>query len=191
MRLKNPLLRLILILAVLVSAGLACNFPGSASGDLPPTARPMSTEEVQNLEQQVQQTLENPNENGEVTITLSQDQVNSLVVGEIAQQPDLGVSDPSVVLTGGNMEVYGKVTQNGVSANLKAVMQPQIDSNGDLKLNITSMNLGGLPVPDVLKDRVSTLAENAFNSYLEANTDNFKARSISMGEGQMTITGTR
>lgn len=190
MKIKNPLLRLILILTVLVTAGLACNFPGGAS-NLPPTAEPMTTEEIQNLGNQLQQTLESPAADGQVSITLTQDQVNSILVSEVTRQPEMGVSEPSVVLTGGHMEVYGKVTQNGISANLVAVTQPQIDANGDLKLNITSMSLGGLPVPDVLKERVATMAEGAFRSYLQTNANNLKAQSINMGEGQMTITGTR
>lgn len=153
MKMKNPLLRLLLMITVLITAGLACNFPGGAS-NIPPTAKPMSTEEVQNLENQLQETLANPNPDGQVSITLTQDQVNSIIAGQISQQPDMGLSDPSVVLTGGHMEVYGKVTQNGVSANLIVIMQPRIDENGDLRLNITSMNLGGLPVPDILKTRL-------------------------------------
>lgn len=186
---KNSLTRLILILIVLITAGFACNLPGGES-NLPPTAEPMSTEQVQNLEDQLQQTLENPNAAGDVNITLTQDQLNSIVAGEIQQQPDLGITDPSVILTGGNMEVYGKVTQSGVSANLKVVMQPQIDANGNPKINIISMNLGGLPVPDVLKTRVATMAENALTGYLNANANRFKAKSVTIGEGIMTITGT-
>jgi hypothetical protein len=187
---KNPLMRLILILIVLVTTSLACNFPGSAS-NLPPTAKPMSTEEVRNLENRLAKTLESPDAAGEVSITLTQDQVNSIIAGQILQQPDLGITDPSVILTGGHMEVYGKVGQNGVSANLKVVIQPQIDGDGNPKLNIVSMNLGGLPVPDALKNRVATMADSALTSYLDSNSNKFKAKTITMSEGQMTITGTR
>ncbi len=187
---KNTRMRFTLILIVLFAASLACNLPGSAS-NLPPTAQPMSTQQVQNLENQVQQTLENPNAAGEVSITLTQDQLNSIITGEIQQQPDLGISDPSVILTGGHMEVYGKVTRSNISADLKVVLQPQIDANGNPRLNITSMDLGGLPVPDVLKNRVNTVADDALASYLGSSSSSIKAKSITIGEGQMTITGTR
>ena len=186
---KIPLMRLILILSVLVLAGIACNLPGSSASNLPPTAKPMSTEDVQNLQKQVQKTLENPNSAGEVTITLTQDQLNSIIAGEIQQQPDLGISDTSVILTGGNIEIFGKVSRNNISADLKVVMRPQIDANGDPKLNIISINLDGLPVPDALNQRVAAMADQALTNYLSSGQNRFKAKSITVGEGQMSITG--
>jgi uncharacterized protein YpmS len=189
-KMKNPHMRIILVLTILVAAALACNFPGSSS-NLPPTAQPMSTAEMQNLEQQIQATLSNPNANGEVTVTLTQDQLNGIIAAEMAQQPDQTLTDPSVVLTNGQMEVYGKVTQNGVSANLKVVMQPGVDASGTPKMNIVSINLGGLPVPDVLKSRVETMANDALSNYIQTNSGSFKVKSIAITEGKMTVTGTR
>jgi uncharacterized protein YpmS len=187
---KFSLMRLILVLMILVAAGLACNFPGGSS-KLPPTAVPLTTEDIQNLEKRLQATLNSPNSNGEVTITLTQEQINGIIAGQMAQQPDQTISDPSVVLTGGHMEIYGKVTQNGVSANLKVVMQPGVDAAGTPKLDIVSINLGGLPVPDVLKSRVETMANNALSNYLASNSSSFKVKSIVITEGQMAVTGTR
>ncbi len=185
---KKPHIRLILVLTILVAAGLACNFPGTAA-NLPPTAQPMSTEQLQNLENQVQQTLQSPNASGEVTVTLTQDQLNGIIATQMAQQSEQVITDPSVVLTGGNMEVYGKVTQSGVSANLKVVMQPVVEANGTPRLNITSINLGGMPVPDVLTTRIADSANNALSSYLDSGQNKIKVKSINITEGQMTITG--
>jgi hypothetical protein len=89
------------------------------------------------------------------------------------------------------MEVYGKVTRNGVSANLKVVMQPSVDAAGKPMLDIVSINLGGMPVPDVLKNRIATMAEFALNNYLDLNASSFTVKSIAITEGQMVITGTR
>jgi uncharacterized protein YpmS len=187
---KDPIKRIMLILAILVAAGLACNFPGSAS-NLPPTAVPMTTQDFQNLENQLAATLNSPNANGEVTVTLTQDQLNGIIAGQMTQQSDQTITDPSVVLTGGHMEVYGKVTQNNVSANLKVVLQPGVSETGTPMLNIVSINLGGLPVPDVLKNRVETMANDALSNYLTSNSDSFKIKSITITEGQMAVTGTR
>ncbi len=185
---KIPHLRFILVLMVLAAAGLACSIPGSAS-NLPPTAQPMTTEQLLNLENQLQATLANPNASGDVTVTLTQDQINGIITSAMAQQSDKTITDPSVVLTGGNMEVYGKVNQSGISANLKVVMQPQVDAAGKAHLNIVSINLGGLPVPDILKNRVQTMADDALNNYLNAGSSTFKVKSMTITEGQMTVTG--
>ncbi len=183
-------MRLFLVLIILAAAGLACSIPGSAS-NLPPTAQPMTTEQLQNLENQLQATLANPNASGDVTVTLTQDQINGIITSGMMQQSDKTITDPSVILTGGHMEFYGKVNQNNISANLKVVLQPQVDAAGKAHLNIVSINLGGLPVPDILKNRVQTMADDSLNNYLAAGSSTFKVKSITVTEGQMTVTGTR
>lgn len=187
---KNSLTRLLLILSVLVGAALACNLP-AGNTQLPPTAKPMTTEDIQQLENQIQKTLENPNASGDVTVTLTQDQLNSIISTGMAQQSEQTITDPSVVLTNGTMEVYGKVNQSGISANLKAVLQPQVDANGTPSLQVTSMTLGAIPVPDVLKNQVATAANDALKNYLASNSTGFKVKSITITEGQMTVTGSR
>lgn len=187
---KNPLLRILFVMTILIAASLACSVPTRAP-TLPPTAQPLTSEQIQDLESQIKATLQSPDASGDISITLTQDQINGMIVNQIAQQPDQGITDPSVVLTGGNLEVYGKVAQNSVSANLKAVMQPQVDADGNPSLHIVSINLGGLPVPDVLNARIETMANNAMNNFLDTNTNSFKVKTITITEGQMTITGNR
>lgn len=186
---KNTLMRFLIILTALIGASLACNLPANSSPNLPPTAKPMSTQEFQTLEQQIQATLTSPNANGEVSITLTQDQLNSLIASQMAQQSDQTITDTSVVLTNGQMEIYGKVNQSGISANLKVVLQPAVDANGDAKLNVASISLGGIPVPDVLKNRIESAADSAMSNTV--NSNGFRAKSIAIAEGQMTVTGTR
>ncbi len=188
---KNPHMRLILVLMILAAASLACGIPTSSASNLPPTAQPMSTEQIQNLENQLQATLANPDASGDVTVTLTQDQINGIITSEMAQQSDKTITDPSVVLTGGHLEFYGKVNQSNISANLMVVLQPQVDAAGKAHLNIVSINLGGLPVPDILKNRVQTMADDALNNYLNAGSSAFKVKSITITEGQMMITGAR
>ena len=184
---EKLLIRLLLVFMVLIVSSLACSIP-SGQSTLPPTQRPMSTEEIQNLEDQIKATLENPNPAGEVNITITQDQLNGIITSEMAQQADPVITSPSVVLTNGQMEVYGKVTQSGFSANLKTVLQPRVDANGTPKLDMVSINLGGIPVPDALKDQIGTFANDSLANYL--NSNQFKVKAITIDEGQMTITGT-
>lgn len=188
---KKTFTPLLLLLAVFVGISLACNLPGSSSANLPPTAQPMSTQEMQGLQEEILATLQNPAANGDVVITLTQAQVNAIITSEMAKQPDKLITDPSVVLTEGNMEIYGKVTQSGISANLKVVLQPSVSADGSAKMNVSSISLGGIPVPDVLKNRINEAADNALSSYLSNNQTGLRAKSIVISAGQMTITGTR
>lgn len=190
MQSKNPLVHILIVLTLLVAASLACNLPGKNASKLPPTAQPMTSDQILNLEQQLQATLQSPNASGDVSATITQEQLNGIIAAEIAKQQDQIFTDPSVKLTNGQMEIYGKVSQSGISADTKVVLQPVVDANGTPKLNIVSISLGGIPVPDALKNRLATMTDTALSDYLGSNTNAFKAKSINITEGQMTITGT-
>jgi uncharacterized protein YpmS len=190
---KFPLLRILPIILVLAAASLACNLPAGlpAQGpELPPTAQPMSPEELQQLEEQLKATLA-AGANGEVTVTIAQQQLNAYITSEIASQPQPWITEPSVVLTNGQVEVYGKIAQGGISANAAIVLKPRIDAEGNPKLDIVSINLGSLPVPDSFTERISSLVDNTLSNYLAQTSNQFKVSSIVITEGQMTVSGVR
>ena len=179
-------MRLILIFLALAAASLACNMP-AGQPTLPPTAPPLSTQDLQELEEQ----LQNSTQNGETTVTITQQQLNGFIAAEAANQPDSVLTNPSVVLTNGQMEVYGKLTQGGITANTQIVMAPSIDANGNPKMDVVSKNVGSLPVPDVIREQVSSLVDDTLSNYLASTSNQFKESSINITEGQMTITGTQ
>jgi hypothetical protein len=181
--------RLFAVLLMLIGATLACNLPSISTPSLPPTARPIPTEELQTLEEQIQATLASPDANGEVSLTLTQAQLNAIITAEVAKQPNQTITDPSVVLKTGQMEVYGKVTQSGISTNAKIVLRPAVDANGDARLNVASIDLGGIPIPDVLKSQVESSADTAINNSLGGSATGLRAKNITINEGQMTLTG--
>lgn len=190
---KFPLLRILPIILVLAAASLACNLPAGlpAQGpELPPTAQPMSPEELQQLEEQLKATLA-AGANGEVTVTIAQQQLNAYITSEIASQPEPWITEPSVVLTNGQVEVYGKIAQGGISANTAIVLKPRIDAEGNPKLDIVSINLGSLPVPDSFTERISSLVDNTLSNYLAQGSNQFRVSNITITEGQMTVSGVR
>jgi len=190
---KKSLTRYILILMVLVSASLACNLPAKSitkEPALPPTAQPLSPEEMQLLEEQLKATLQSAT-TGDVTVTITQEQLNAYISAEIASQPEQWITDPSVVLTNEQIEVYGKIAQSGISANAKLVLKPHIDSNGNPKLDIVSISLGALPMPDSFSQRIESVIDNTLSDYLAQSSGRFKVNSITITEGQMTVSGVR
>lgn len=180
---------MMLIFIALAAASLACNLPGSTNR-LPPTAVLMTQEEAQQLEEKIKATLASAAPSGELTLTITQQQINAYMVSQLKGQDEPSISDPVVVLTNNQIEIYGKITQSGLSVKSKMVLQPQIDANGDPKLEVVSIDLGGLPVPDTMKNRVETMVDNALADYLAAGSNQFKVTNIAIGEGQMTVTGT-
>ena len=187
-RIKIPLTRLLLTLLVLISASLACNLPAGEATP-PPTQPPLSTEEVQQFEEELKSTLVSPAQPGEITVNITQQQLNSFIIAEMANRPDLPISDPQVVLTNGQMEIYGTVSQSGISANSKIVMRPRIDESGSPKMDIVSVTVGPFPAPDAFRDQIAALVDNALNDYIAASSDKFTVTSITITEGLMTVTG--
>ncbi len=187
---KYTRMRLLTVLSVLLLAAIACNFPISVSGpQRPPTTVPLSTQEVQQLEQNLVATMENPAPSGDVTITITEQQLNSFMLAELANQPDQTIQKPQVHLTDGKMEVYGEVSQSGISTDAKIVLTPYVDANGEPKMNIKSINLGAIPVPDSIKNRLESNVDNLVQEYMQSGNQQFKVKDIVITEGQMTITG--
>jgi uncharacterized protein YpmS len=174
-------------MGVIIFASLACNLPTSGSGS-PPTAAPMSDEEFQQLEERMKQTLESSS--GEVTVTFTEQQINSIITAKLASENEQIITDPVVRLTNGRMEVYGKLPQAGIPLDAKMVLKPGIDPSGNPKLDVEDVSMNGLPVPDELKDQVGNLIDQAFQEYLTSQNQGFKTSSITIEEGKMIVTGT-
>lgn len=183
---KFPLMRLFLVLGVLILTSLACNLPASKSSS-PPTAAPMTDADFQQLEEQLRLTLESSS--GEVTVTLTEQQINSIITAKLASQTEHILSDPTVKLTNGKMEVYGQLTQAGISLDTKMVLIPGSDPSGNPKLTVEDVSMGGLPVPDEIKNQIGNLIDQAFQEYLISQNQGFKISNITIEEGKITVTG--
>jgi len=183
---RVPFTRLFLVLVVLLAASLACNLPQSDSAR-PPTAAPMSADELQQMEEHLKETV--AASSGEITLTLTEQQINSILTAKMAEQNDQIISDPVVKLTKGNMEIYGKLSQGAISLDLKVVLKPGVDASGSPILDVEDITMSGLPVPDDLKNKIGSLVDRAFQEYLTGQNQGFKAAKITIDEGKMTVTG--
>lgn len=185
---KKPQMRLFLGILAIAAATIACSIP--TGPERPPTPVPLTTEEVQQFENDVQATLANSSQSGEVTVTISEQQLHSYLIAKLAEDPDLPITEPQVALSEGQVEVYGKVNQSGLTANMQVILQPRIDENGSPKLDVTSINLGPFPVPDSLKQRVQSLADDALADALASTEGRFRVTNVVVTDEAVTITGT-
>jgi uncharacterized protein YpmS len=186
---KISSLRILFILSVLITVNLACNLPQSGS-NLPPTPAPVDQAELEQLEKQLRDSLADPNEE-EVTVTITQEQLTAFLAAELAEQNDQTFTDPVVILTNGQVEVYGKLSQSGFRTNTKIVLQPRIDENGQPKLDLISMDLGPLPVPAGIRSQFEDMVDDMLDQYLRTYSDRIRVTDITVLEGRMTITGVK
>jgi len=181
-------MRLIFILLILGAASLACNLP-TGGPTRPPVEPTLNSDDLQNLEESLKATLQAADLSKEVTLTITQQQLNSFLLAEMESQTDQPFTNPQVVLTNGQMEVYGKVTQSGIVLDSKIVLKPRVAENGEPKLDVISIDVGPFPAPDSLKDQIGTVVDNTLRDYIAAQGSDFTVTNMTITEGVMTVTG--
>ena len=181
--------RILCVVVVLILSALACNLP-SRTTETPPTAVPLSSEEMQQFEDRLQATLENTTPGGEVTLNISEQELNSYIAAQLMAEPNQMISNPRLRFTDDRVELFAQVTQASLTADAMAVISPGISPDGDPQFEIESMTVGSIPVPDALMGQVEDLVDATMRDYLATNGASFKVSNIDVSEGQLIVTGT-
>lgn len=180
---SNRLKMLLPVLAVFLLANLACNFPTSDSTP-PPLDQPV--EQIP-----LDPTIVMEDSAGQVSVTLTQDQLTAYLVQALASNPDAPLSDPRIVLQNGQGELYGKVQQGPISADTRVVFTVFVDANSQLGVNILSAEVGSVPLPSSVLDQLTALVNQNLNKAIQSNSSGIKIESVTIGDGTLTITGTK
>jgi uncharacterized protein YpmS len=182
-------MRILCVVAVLILSALACNLPANRT-ETPPTAAPLTTEEMQQFEDRLQSTLENTTPGGEVTLHITEQELNSYIAAQLQAEPNQMITNPRLRFTADRVELYAQVTQASLTAEAVAVIIPGVSADGTPQFDIESMTVGSIPVPEALMDQVEDLIDATMRDYLAANGASFKVSSIDVSEGQLIVTGT-
>lgn len=127
-----------------------------------------------------------PGPDGNITIELTDDELNQAVdvrAGTAGEEP--AIQDPELTFTGGNVLLVGSVRQP-VQGELRATFQPVV-SDGQLRLFLTNVTMGGIPVPTVLLSTVEATINTSLATLLSALPGNYRLSEMIIGEGTMTI----
>ena len=180
--------KLVLAFLALALATLACSiFVGGPN--YPATPIPASTEAVQSLQTQVQQSMATGTATGTITLNITEEQLTSYLAYYLQSQPNPLVTDPQVQLRNGQMTVFGKVQQGMFIANASITMTVGVDANGQPTVQITQEDFGPYPAPQGLNSAISALVAEAFTGSLGPVATGFRLESISIAEGVMTVMG--
>jgi hypothetical protein len=184
-----------LFFMVLILASLACTvFVGGPDfADRP--AIPVSTEAADSLKNEIQQAYEAGASTGEVTITITETQITSVLAQRLLSDQNLQtdskpfITDPQVYLRDGQMQIFGKTQQGMFTANIGIVVSMTVDENGKPKIEIVSADFGPLPAPDSLKEAISSMIDEAYTGSVGPVATGLRIESISIADGNMTIVG--
>lgn len=183
---KSHLFAILTVVALLFFASLACQLnlvgPPVPTDRVPPSPPPQS--------QNWRTILENAKPGDVVTLTLTENDLTSILVNQVQSAGGVTIRNPRAVLTNGQIEIYGQAETDSISGNFKAVLNASADNQGKLHLDVISANFGSIPVPSSLMDRLSASLNQAVSDDAGSLSTHFKADSVDITEGLMTIHGT-
>jgi uncharacterized protein YpmS len=185
MNLSRRLRPALLVLALLLTAALACNTPGLFS----PTPIAVSTEAAGQLVETL--TSITPGPGGEVSVTITQEQLTSYVATELAKTPDVPITQPQIALDNGKITLTGTLDLEGLQADTKIVMVPTVGADGKPDVKIESATFGPLPVPQDILTQASSVVGDALAEEIN-NEAGVKVNltSLTIDNGSMTAEGT-
>lgn len=181
--------RILLLLLVLIAASLACALPGAAPTPTSvPTPVPATTQDAEQFQQQLATASSQFAETGNLSITFTEQQLTSYLVEALAQQPDLKVIDPQILLQDGQLQILGKTLIGKLTLGFQINFQPKVE-DGKLKLDVASARVGKVPIPDKLLAQITDLVNQNLNENLTVEGRQVQIETVDIAAGKLTVTG--
>jgi uncharacterized protein YpmS len=175
-------------LSVLILAILACTI--NIGGPVYPDQRiPVSTEAVGELHAAMQTAVATGAESGQVTLVISEPQLTSYLAARLQTQTQPFFTNPQVYLRDGQIQIYGTAQQGYFQATIEIVVTAGVDTQGQLKIELTSADFGPLPVPAGLKEAITAAIQEAYTGAIGPAAIGFRLESITVAGGIMTVVG--
>jgi hypothetical protein len=161
---------------------LACQLTGSVT--VPGSPVEVSPEAAQRVEAKLVEALqENPN--NQFILRLTDEEITSYMTYSLEETTEPPITDPQVKFTKGKVYVAGKLTNvNPVHVDALIVAVPRIIDE-QLVIEIESVHLGPLPVPDTLLETLSETIDKA----LEEAQINLQITQVEVFEEEIVIVG--
>lgn len=167
-------------------ATLACQI--DVGGPAAPGDRiPVSTEAADEIHRAWQSAISGAVNSGTLAVLLNETQLTSYLALRLEAQQDPLLYDPQVFLRQGVIQVYGLTRRGALQASVLITIAPQLDTDGSLSFEVTSADVGPLPVPDALRQSVSAILTEAFTSPLGSLATGLRITSLAIADGEIAI----
>jgi hypothetical protein len=183
LKMKKPIRIVFMLPVFILLAGLACKFSG---GPTPPRVVPVSTEQAQNLSKTVQSAKPDPT-SGNISITITEAQITSYVVQNLRENYEPILSNPVIVFQPNQVELYGTIQGDAVTANGRVVMSVVINEQGQPVVTIREANFGPIPVPSGLLSNLSVAVDRSISDAMKSYRADYKLQSVRFDTGTATI----
>jgi hypothetical protein len=178
--------KLLLGLTLFLVVALSCSFPGGAK----PTEEPTAAVPTQSPEEALTAIAGQLTGNKDAfTFTITEDQINTLLNQRLQSLQDKTISEAKVDLQPGRIVITGKISQQQISLDMNATLEPYVDENGLPKVKLITADLGPIPVPPDLGDTISEIFMPIIETAIAESGQNIKLQSISVSDTSMVISG--
>lgn len=180
----------ITVLCTLILTSLACRLTAKTS-EKPVETIAVSTEAVGSLEEKVQEAVDQAAKGQTVELSLTEEEITSLLAQKLNEQGEVMVSDPQVYLRDDKVQLFGNVQYGKLSLPLDVVLEPRVDTAGRANLKIVSVKMGPVSAPDSLISNIQDQVNSLVNDLLQQSGESFYVESITSRDGLLTIRGHR
>jgi hypothetical protein len=174
---------LLLLPCLVLLIGLACQLSG---GPTPPRSVPVSTEQSESLSKTVQSAKPDP-KSGKISITMTEAQITSYVVTNLRDNYEPILLKPVVIFQPDQVEIYGTIQGDSVSADGRVICKVKIDAQGKPVIDITEANFGPIPVPAGLVNNLTIVVDKAITDSMKEYSSDYRLESITFKTGTATL----
>lgn len=187
----------ILMIAALWLASLACRLGAQATTSTPTAQAVIPVQVTQQVatpppakttapQQAATQPAADPDK---ISITINEAQLNAMVANELSKQSDPELTNPQIQLQNGQILVSGDVNRSGLNARFSATLTVDVTPDGHLQYHVVSASLGPLPLPQSMRDQLSTQLNDLMGTPQTSDGQQIYVETVKIGNGVMTITG--
>jgi len=179
---KNRSLAVLSLSLLLMLTILACTTTGSVT--LPGNPVEISSAAAQRVEAKLVEALQK-NPNSQFILRFTDEELTSYLALALEETPNPPITDPQLRFTKGKVYIAGKLASTGpVQVKAMAVAIPRL-MDDQLVVDLESVYLGPIPVPNTLLDSLSQTIDKA----LEEAQLNLKITRVEIFESEIVIVG--
>ena len=172
----------------LIVSGLACQI--NVGGPSPPSEPiQISTLEALQLEENWRAAFEADPIDGRVTVVITERALTAFLAARMTDAENPLLKEPQVRLQAGEIQIFGVASAGPLEASALLTIQPLVDSEGVLTFQITTAEVGPIPIPDTLKQGLSDLLTEAFTGNLGSVATGIRITSLAIADGEAAIVG--
>ncbi len=168
---------------------LACQV--NLGGSTPPApTMEVSPDAAGELETEWRSALDQAQTNeGRIVLTLTERELTSYVNLALEERQDPVLEQTQIFLREGVMQVHGVAEQGLLKGNVYFEIAPIVGPDGTLTFDISSAELGPFPMPNTVRENISSLISEGLAGSIGSYASGLKLESVAIGNGAMTITG--